>query len=145
MIRYDKPERNEPIASRLSVFALVATLPHHTTQHNTHTCSNYVSRAVCCLEESPHVSIRTVAVVAVAVAVARATHSFYYYSVDYVVYLILPYLVPLLLCTAIPSHSHDIDRLDRESDMAALLEATRPALKDVLGKVYSMSRDQVTC
>lgn len=34
-------------------------------------------------------------------------------------------------------------RLDRESDMAALLEATRPALKDVLGKVYSMSRDQV--
>lgn len=27
--------------------------------------------------------------------------------------------------------------------MAALLEATRPALKDVLGKVYSMSRDQV--
>ncbi|CAM9276980.1 unnamed protein product, partial [Hapterophycus canaliculatus] len=36
-------------------------------------------------------------------------------------------------------------RLDRESDMAALLEATRPALKDVLGKVYSMSRDQVGC
>ncbi|CAN0540142.1 unnamed protein product [Ectocarpus sp. 12 AP-2014] len=29
--------------------------------------------------------------------------------------------------------------------MAALLEATRPALKDVLGKVYSMSRDQVGC
>lgn len=27
--------------------------------------------------------------------------------------------------------------------MAALLEATRPALKDVLGKVFSMSRDQV--
>lgn len=37
-----------------------------------------------------------------------------------------------------------VHRLDRESDMAALLEATRPALKDVLGKVYSMSRDQVT-
>lgn len=36
-----------------------------------------------------------------------------------------------------------VGRLDRESDMAALLEATRPALKDVLGKVYSMSRDQV--
>lgn len=36
-----------------------------------------------------------------------------------------------------------VSRLDRESDMAALLEATRPALKDVLGKVYSMSRDQV--
>ena len=40
-------------------------------------------------------------------------------------------------------HTTRCTRLDRESDMAALLEATRPALKDVLGKVYSMSRDQV--
>lgn len=47
------------------------------------------------------------------------------------------FVISPLYCTSF------IVRLDRESDMAALLEATRPALKDVLGKVYSMSRDQV--
>lgn len=54
---------------------------------------------------------------------------------------------PLSLLPSLPSPPHSTSRrnlrLDRESDMAALLEATRPALKDVLGKVYSMSRDQV--
>lgn len=52
-----------------------------------------------------------------------------------------PSLPPLRVLS--PRHGTISDRLDRESDMAALLEATRPALKDVLGKVYSMSRDQV--